>query len=57
MLEGDLHGEVGPKPKLNHRRCVNKEEKGKFLCAASETADLIPAINLMYPAFVEYWNR
>ena len=37
--EGNLHTEVGPKPKLNPRSCANKEEKGKFLCAASGAAD------------------
>ena len=36
---GDLHAEVGPNPKLNPGSCVNKEEKGKFLPAASEAAD------------------
>ena len=39
MPEGDLHAEMGPKPKLNPRNCANKEEKGKFLHAASEGAD------------------
>ena len=39
MPEGDLCSKVGPKPKLNPRNCVNKEEKGKFIYAASETAD------------------
>ena len=39
MPEGDLHAEVGPKPKLNPRSCANKEEKGKFLCAASGAVD------------------
>ena len=37
--EGDLHTEVGPKPKLNPRSCANKEEKGKFLHAASGAVD------------------
>ena len=36
---GDLHAEAGPNPKLNPRSCVNKEEKGKFLPAASGAAD------------------
>ena len=36
---GNLHTEVGPNPKLNPRSCVNKEEKGKSLPAASEAAD------------------
>ena len=39
MPEGDLHAEVGSKLKLNPRSCANKEEKGKFLCAASGAAD------------------
>ena len=39
MPEVDLHAEVGPKPKLNPRICVNKEEKGKFLHAASGAVD------------------
>ena len=39
MPEGDLHAEVGPKPKLNPRSCVKKEEKGKFLHAVLEVAD------------------
>ena len=39
MSEGDLHAEAGPNPKVNHRRCVKKEEKGKFLHAASGAAD------------------
>ena len=39
MPEGDLHAEVEPNPKLNPRSCANKEEKGKFLCAASGAAD------------------
>ena len=37
--EDNLHAEVGPKPKLNPRSCVNKKEKGKFLHAASGAAD------------------
>ena len=37
--EDNLHTEVGPKPKLNARSCENKEEKGKFLHAASGAAD------------------
>ena len=36
---GNLHAEAGPNPKLNPGRCANKEEKGKFLPAASEAAD------------------
>ena len=36
---GDLHAEAGPNPKLNPRSCANKEEKGKFLPAASGAAD------------------
>ena len=36
---GDLHTEAGPNPKLNPRSYMNKEEKGKFLPAASETVD------------------
>ena len=39
MPVGDLHTEAGPKPKLKPRRCVSKEEKGKFLHAASGAAD------------------
>ena len=39
MPEGDLHAEAGLKPKLNPRSCENKEEKGKFLSAASGAAD------------------
>ena len=39
MLSGDLHGEAGPGPKLNTGTCVNKEEKGKFLPAASGAVD------------------
>ena len=39
MPSGDLHTEVGPNPKLNPRSCANKEEKGKFLPAASGAAD------------------
>ena len=57
MPEGNLHAEVGPKPKLNPGSCANKEEKGKFLPAASGGVDYIPTINLMYPASVEYLNR
>ena len=37
--EGGPQAEAGSKPKLNTRRCVNEEEKGKFLCAASGSAD------------------
>ena len=36
---GDQHAEAGPNPKLKHGSCANKEEKGKFLPAASEAAD------------------
>ena len=36
---GDLHAEAGPNPKLNPGSCINKEEKGKSLPAASEAAD------------------
>ena len=36
---GDLHAEAGPNPNLNPRSCANKEEKGKFLPAASGAAD------------------
>ena len=36
---GDLRAEVGPNPKQNPGSCANKEEKGKFLPAASEAAD------------------
>ena len=39
MPEGDLHTEAGPKPKLKHKSSVNKEEKEKFLHAASGAAD------------------
>ena len=35
----NLHTEAGPNPKLNPRICVNKEEKGKFLCASAGAAD------------------
>ena len=55
--EGDLHAEMGPKPKLKPRSCANKEEKGKFLCAASGAVDKIPTVNLRYPAPVEYLKR
>ena len=37
--EGDVHAEVGRNPRLNPRICANKEEKGKFLCAATGAAD------------------
>ena len=57
MPEGDLHADVGPKPKLNPRSCANKEEKGKFLRVASGAVDLITTTNLMYLASVEYLNR
>ena len=56
MPDGNLHAEVGPKPKLNPRTCANKEEKGKSLAAASRGVDQISTINLMYPALVEYLN-
>ena len=36
---GDLHTEAGPNPKLNLRSYANKEDKGKFLLAASRAAD------------------
>ena len=36
---GNLHTEAGPNPKLKPRSCVNKEEKGKSLPAASGAAD------------------
>ena len=36
---------------------MNKEEKGKFLHAASGAADQYSTINLMHPASVEYLNR
>ena len=39
MPEGNLHTDMGPKPKLNPRSCANKEEKGKFLHAATRAAD------------------
>ena len=39
MLQGDLHVDMGTKPKLNPRSCAEKEEKGKFLHAASEAVD------------------
>ena len=52
-----LHAEAGPNPKLNPGSCVNKEEKGKFLPAASGAEDEISTINLMYPASVGYLNR
>ena len=37
--DGNLHAEVGQKPKLNPRSCVNKEQKEKFLHAASWAVD------------------
>ena len=55
--EGNLHADVRSKQKQNLRSCVNKEEKGKFLYAASVTVDWIPTINLRYPASVECLNR
>ena len=36
---GDLHAEAGPSPELIPRSCVNREEKGKSLPAASEAVD------------------
>ena len=36
---GDLLAEAGPNPKLKPRSCANKEEKGKFLPAASGAED------------------
>ena len=39
MSSGDLHAEAGPNPKVNPRSCMNKEEKGKSLPAASGAAD------------------
>ena len=36
---GYLQAEAGPDPKLKHGSCANKEEKGKFLQAASEAAN------------------
>ena len=39
MPEGDQHAQVGSKPKLNPGSCVNKEEKGKVLSAASVAVD------------------
>ena len=39
MPSGDLQTEAGPNPKLNPRNCANKEEKEKFLPAASEVVD------------------
>ena len=49
--------EVGPKPKLNPRSWANKEEKGKFLSAASGAVNYIPTINLINSASVEYLNK
>ena len=43
----------GTKSKAEPRSCANKEEKGKFLPAASGAADYISTMNLMYPASVE----
>ena len=57
MPSGYLHAEVGLNPKLNSRSCVNKEEKGEFLPAASGAADKISTIDLMYPASLKYLNR
>ena len=39
MPEGNLHAEVGPKPKLNPRNCANKEEKEKSFRVASGAVD------------------
>ena len=39
MPEGGLHTEAGPKPKMNRKSYANKEEKGKFLRAASGAVD------------------
>ena len=50
---GDLHTEAGPNPKLKPQSYANKEEKGKFLPAASGAADKISTINLMY---LHLWN-
>ena len=36
---GDLNAQAGLNSKLNPGSCTNKEEKGKFLSAASEAAD------------------
>ena len=36
---GDLHAEAGPNPRLKPGSCANKEQKGKFLPAASDAAD------------------
>ena len=36
---GDLHTKTGPNRKLKPRSCVNTEEKGKFLPAASGATD------------------
>ena len=57
MPSGDLNTESDPNPKLNPRSCVNKDEKGKSLPAASGAADKISTINLIYPASLEYLNR
>ena len=57
MPSSDIHAEEGPNTKLNPRSCVTKEEKGKFLPAASGAVDKIFTINLMYPASLEYLNR
>ena len=56
MPSGNLHAEAGPNPKLNPGSCANKEEKGKFLPAASGAADYTSTINLMYAASPEYLN-
>ena len=45
MPGGDLHTEVGPRPKLNPRSCANKEEKGKLKLKLQLSYD--PAIPLM----------
>ena len=39
MPSGNLHAEVWPNTKLNPKSCVNKDEKGKFLPAASGAVD------------------
>ena len=56
---GDLNIEAGPNPKLNPRSCMNKEEKGKFLPAASEarSSGLKLHKQLDVLASVEYLNR
>ena len=39
MPSGDVHEEAGPNPKVNPEKCANKEEKGKFIPAASGAED------------------